>query len=97
MIDFAFIAGIGVAALAVGFLAGLFAYSHVHQHFFAKAEELSKKRVTSAINQERATQAKLREARQRMRQQFGPDLSAKHADVIDEEVEKVLGSMGERK
>ena len=81
---------VGVASLALGFFAGLFAYAHVFQHFFARAEELSKKRVTSAINQERATQAKLRETRQRLRSQFGPDLSAKHADVIDEEVEKIL-------
>ena len=91
MIEAAMIAVVGVVSLAVGFLAGLAAYSHVHAHFFSRAEELAKKRVTVALNQERATQAKIRETRQKLRSQFGPDLSAKHADIIDEEIESILG------
>lgn len=81
---------VGIASLAVGFLAGLWTYANIHQHFFQKAADLADKRVAKALSAERAMQAKLRETRQKLRSQFGSDLSAKHQEIIDEEIEKVL-------
>ena len=86
------VAVIGVMALGVGFLSGLWCYAHVYQHFFARAEETAKRRVAVAVSAERAGKQRVEEVRRRMRAQWGDDLSAKHQEVMDEEIEKVLGA-----
>lgn len=84
------IAVAGVVGLTIGFLAGLWCYAHVHRHFFARAEDAAKRKVMLAVSAERAGRQKVEDVRKRMRAQFGDDLSAKHQEIIDEEVEKVL-------
>ena len=84
------VAVIGVMALGTGFLAGLWAYAHVYQHFLGRAEETAKRRVALAVGAERASRQKVEDVRRKLRAQCGDDLSAKHQEIIDEEVEKVL-------
>ena len=89
-------AAIGVGALTAGFIAGVWAYAKIHEHFFGKVEEQVKRRVHLALLAEREKKSKLDEVRRNIVQQWGPDLSSKHQAVIDEEIEQVLGATRKR-
>ena len=86
-----------VPALIAGFIVGVYAYAHVHGHFFGKVEESVKRRVAIALAAEREKRGKVEEVRKRLVDQWGPDLSEKHQEVISEEVERVLSAGPRRK
>lgn len=79
-----------VAGFLSGFLSGLWVYAHIYQHFMAVAERKAALRAQAAINAERAGRLKVDEVRKRIVSQYGPDLSERHQEVLNEEVERVL-------
>lgn len=80
-----------------GFCLGVWAYAHVHAHFFVKAESVYQRKLALAMGAKRVADEKVSEVKKRMVDQWGPDLSLKHQEVIDEEVERVLSATSGRK
>ena len=78
--------------MGAGFVAGVWAYATVHANFFNRVEDSVKRRVAIALAAEREKRGKVEEVRKRLVDQWGPDLSQKHQEVISEEVERVLGA-----
>lgn len=83
---------VGLASFVVGFGIGVFAYAHVHAHFFAKAEALYKRKLAVEMSKKVGLEQVRIETKRKLQERYGTDLSQKHQQVIDEEVEAILGA-----
>lgn len=79
-----------VLGIALGFTLGLWTYSHLYQHFLVAVEAKCARR--EAILRAKATldKAILDQTRARLVEQYGPDLSKHHQQIIDEELAQVV-------
>ena len=79
-----------IAGFILGFIVGLATYAHLYSHFLLIAERKAAVRAQMSLNAERLAKTKADEVRKKIVSQYGNDLSQKHIEVIDEEVERVL-------
>lgn len=82
--------------LGIGLLAGLWAHAHLYQHFLAREEEKANRKVLKALQEQNKKQIDAKLVAEKLRSMYGPDLSARHVDVINEEVERVLSAGPQR-
>lgn len=92
MIGFYFIPIAFACGLGLGVLAGLWIYAHVYGHFLAREEDRANRKVLKALQEHNKKQVDAKLVAQRLKEMYGNDLSARHQEVISEEVERVLGT-----
>lgn len=80
---------VGVGLLG-GFAAGLWAYAHVYQHFLGRTEESVRRKFVLEQQTAKRREIEAVRAKAEMRKFYGDDLSSKHVEVMDEEIERVL-------
>lgn len=81
----------GVAALAVGFVAGLWAYQTLYVNFVSRIEASWKAKLSLIQAQRAQVVQRAQDVRESLVKRHGIDLSDKHQAVVDEEIEKILG------
>lgn len=84
-----------VAGVAVGFLAGLAVYAHVYANFIGREEEKAGRKTALAVQQMRVREIRLRDAKNRMMNQF-PRMTDEQREVANEELERVLSNVNGR-
>ena len=82
----------GLASFIVGFLAGVAAYSKLYSDFLVRAETRAQKRLSAELMRQKMVDQKALTLRRKLREQYGDDLSVKHQEVVDEEIERILGA-----
>lgn len=80
-----------VFGIGIGFVLGLATYAHVYAHFLVREETRANNKVQRALADANSKRQQAEEVRRKLIDMYGSDLSARHAEVIDEEVERALG------
>lgn len=80
------------ATFVAGFVAGLSVYAHIYRDFVSRTEDRVKSQVI--LNQQRLARERtlVKDKVDAIKARFGPDLSKEHQDIVDEEIERVLGT-----
>ena len=81
-----------VVGLVIGFLTGLAVYAQVYSNFLVRAEARAQKRLSAELMRQKMVDQKALTLRRKLREQYGDDLSVKHQEVVDEEIERILGA-----
>lgn len=76
--------------LAGGFTLGLATYAHVYQHFRASVELACARRYAAERQRDTINRAILEQTRARLVEQYGPNLSRRQQEIIDEELAAVV-------
>lgn len=85
-----------LAFLTVGFAGGLATYAHIYQHFRQALEVQAQRKILLERQRAVADRAIIEATKDRMIAQYGPDLSRRHQEIVDEELSAVLTKRGGR-
>jgi hypothetical protein len=75
-----------------GFALGCFAYSMTYAVFRHMMESQAKVRLAAYEAKVLANRAKVESIKDRLKDTYGSDLSKRHEVIVDEEIEKILGT-----
>lgn len=80
-----------IAGATIGVALGVFCYSHLYQNFKLDLDRQYAQRLNVYRNRLSNEFQKAEAAKQRLVEVYGNDLAKGHADVISEEVNRILG------
>lgn len=81
---------VAIISAAGGFLAGLFCYSHVYAHFHDSLQKQFATRAAAERHRAVVDRAMIEHTKQRLIQEWGQDLSARHKEILDEELASAI-------